>query len=342
MKVFIHYEDNDDSDLHKSLKLTLPKSWKNGPVSKLLKQFVETYNSNEQLSAKNAMVECELHLGIKVEKEDRQTAKSSSSSRTNMGSLVTEEKDAVNSDNDNMKVLASDAVTLDVLNDRDSVFVCHGPSQTLSEILAVQEEEEKKKKEELASTVSCVRFGCTRRFPKEGPYPTNCQFHKSPPVFHETAKFWSCCPNKKAYDWDEFQSIPGCQSLPNCTHIKDENDANEKLFLGGCDMRGQTNDSGNKLKSIEDFNNNNSGKNTVLDRFRSLMNELDIEDELIDQVLNGLRKEAGVNSVEDNAKNSSISNVDNPAEMKIVQDLLAKQMKSALKSIAAEQLRIKT
>jgi hypothetical protein len=34
--------------------------------------------------------------------------------------------------------------------------------------------------------------------------------HKSPPVFHETAKWWSCCPQKKAYDWETFQDIPGC------------------------------------------------------------------------------------------------------------------------------------
>lgn len=338
MKVFIHYEDNDDLDLHKSLKLTLPKSWKNGPVSKLLKQFVETYNSNERLGAKNELVESELHLGIKLEKDGSQTA-TSNSSRTNMGSLANDEKSEINNDDDdasNIKVFASDAITLDVLNDRDSVFVYHGPSQTLDEILALQEEEEMERRKMLASTVSCVRLGCTRRFNKEGPYPTNCQFHKSPPVFHETAKFWSCCPNKKAYDWDEFQSIPGCKSLPHCTHLKDESDTNEKLFLGGCDMRGQTNDFATKLKSIEDFNNDNSGKNTVLDGFRSTMNELDIENELIDQVLHGLKKEAGINEVGDN------NDAEDPAKMKIVQELLAKEMKSALKSIAAEQLRIKS
>ena len=35
MKVFIHYEDNENTDLNKSLKITLPKSWKNGPAGKI-------------------------------------------------------------------------------------------------------------------------------------------------------------------------------------------------------------------------------------------------------------------------------------------------------------------
>ena len=34
--------------------------------------------------------------------------------------------------------------------------------------------------------------------------------HKSPPFFHDLKKGWSCCPGKVAYDWEEFQAIPGC------------------------------------------------------------------------------------------------------------------------------------
>ena len=32
-------------------------------------------------------------------------------------------------------------------------------------------------------------------------------YHKLPPVFHETAKFWACCPDKKCYDWDSFMGV---------------------------------------------------------------------------------------------------------------------------------------
>eukprot|EP00560_Eucampia_antarctica_P008724 CAMPEP_0197826434 /NCGR_PEP_ID=MMETSP1437-20131217/3396_1 /TAXON_ID=49252 ORGANISM="Eucampia antarctica, Strain CCMP1452" /NCGR_SAMPLE_ID=MMETSP1437 /ASSEMBLY_ACC=CAM_ASM_001096 /LENGTH=329 /DNA_ID=CAMNT_0043426873 /DNA_START=73 /DNA_END=1062 /DNA_ORIENTATION=+ len=328
MKVFIHYEDNKDTELHKSLKLTLPKSWKNGSVSKILSQFVETYNSNDRFGAKNPLIESELHLGTEVEGDNDDNT----NHKTNMDSLVEE---VPSSPCKKIKALASNAITIEVLNDRDSIYVCHGPSQTVEEVLALQKKKEDEHKQKLASTVACVRFGCQKRFPKEGPYPENCTHHKSPPVFHETAKFWSCCPLKKAYDWDEFQSIPGCCTADACSHVKEEKDENEKSFLGGCDMRIQNKDNAPKLKTIDDFNSNNdenSKSDSVLDRFQSVMNELDIENELIFQVFAGMKKEAGMLSVEEE---------NDPAKTKLLQELLAKKMKTALKSIAAEQLRIK-
>jgi len=30
------------------------------------------------------------------------------------------------------------------------------------------------------------------------------------PVFHDAIKLWSCCPDKKCYDFDEFMAVPGC------------------------------------------------------------------------------------------------------------------------------------
>ena len=67
MKVLLHYEDNPDTELWKSLKITLPKSWKNGPTSKLLAQFVESYNGNEAFAA-NLLKEEELHCAISSSK----------------------------------------------------------------------------------------------------------------------------------------------------------------------------------------------------------------------------------------------------------------------------------
>eukprot|EP01083_Nonionella_stella_P271322 919367_1 len=61
MKVFLYYEDNDHKMLHKTLKITLPKSWKNGPTSKLLHQFVETYNASD-LSKSLTLNADEMHL----------------------------------------------------------------------------------------------------------------------------------------------------------------------------------------------------------------------------------------------------------------------------------------
>ena len=41
----MHYDTPSDAHLHKTLKMTLPKKWVPGPSSKLLIQFVESYNT---------------------------------------------------------------------------------------------------------------------------------------------------------------------------------------------------------------------------------------------------------------------------------------------------------
>ncbi|CAK0830890.1 unnamed protein product [Prorocentrum cordatum] len=66
--------------------------------------------------------------------------------------------------------------------------------------------------------------------------PQPCVYHKSPPIFHETAKWWSCCSDKKAYEFEEFMRIPGCQT--GFCSADPENQASQKRFLGGCDLRG--------------------------------------------------------------------------------------------------------
>jgi len=79
----------------------------------------------------------------------------------------------------------------------------------------------------------CKNFGCQRLYDPNGP-PQVCVHHKAPPIFHETAKWWSCCPNSKAYDFDEFMAIPGCVKGV-CTNVKQEG----KTYLGGCDLRAE-------------------------------------------------------------------------------------------------------
>ncbi|CAE7562188.1 CHORD [Symbiodinium microadriaticum] len=81
--------------------------------------------------------------------------------------------------------------------------------------------------------VRCKNFGCSQFFDPRYPEQTVCTHHRLPPVFHETAKYWACCPDKKAYDWDEFMKIPGCQT-GHCTSV-----AKDKKFLGGADIRAE-------------------------------------------------------------------------------------------------------
>ena len=299
MKVLIHYEDNPDTELWKSLKITLPKSWKTGPTSKLLGQFVESYNANESLGGgPNPMKEEELHLAIKVQEQEKSV----------------------------LRPLASDAVTIDVIPDRADVYVLHGPSETLAEVDARKKAAERAKREELINTVQCTHFGCKKRFPRGGPYP-DCCYHKSPPVFHETAKFWSCCPDKKAYDFDDFEKIPGCCN-GTCTEVKE---ADQKQFLGGSDLREQV--EAVQLKSIDDFNMAQAAGGAdaapVLERLQKVLEELGIEKDLYQQVVEGIRKDQSTQASTE-------------AELlDAIKVELGNKLKNSLKAIAAEQLRIK-
>lgn len=81
--------------------------------------------------------------------------------------------------------------------------------------------------------VRCKNYGCNKFFDPTKPECTTCVRHKSPPVFHETAKYWACCQDKKAYDWEEFMKIPGCDR-GHCSTVKPD-----KSFLGGTDLRAE-------------------------------------------------------------------------------------------------------
>jgi hypothetical protein len=298
MKVLLHYEESEQTELHKSLKITLPKSWKTGPTSQLLSQFIESYNGNASFSD-NKLQESEMHLSI----------------RQAVGTF--EKKELV--------PLASNAVVLDAILDRADVYICHGPSFTLEAKAEEAAAALKQKQDELASTVPCTHFGCKKRFPPGGPYP-ECQYHVLPPVFHETAKFWSCCPTKKAYDFEDFQNIPGCQTGA-CSEIKDPE---SKLFLGGSDLREQV--EAPKLKSIDDFNKSQEAGSEaapVLERLQAVLEELGIEKELYNQVIDGYKKEFADKGW-------------NEAELlELIAQELGDELKKSMKAIAVDQLRLK-
>ena len=197
----------------------------------------------------------------------------------------------------------------------------------MQEYAREEQETRAKREQELKNTVQCTRFGCKNRFPRGGPYP-DCRYHKSPPVFHETAKFWSCCPNKKAYDWEDFQNIPGCQT-GKCTEVKE---SEGKQFLGGTDLREQAGEAV-KLKSIDDFNKAQAAGGAdaapVLGRLGKALEEIGVEKDLFEQITEGI-------------KNDLSSRHSSDAELlEAVKTELGSKLKAAMKSIAAEQLRIK-
>eukprot|EP00540_Astrosyne_radiata_P018032 CAMPEP_0116846106 /NCGR_PEP_ID=MMETSP0418-20121206/13650_1 /TAXON_ID=1158023 /ORGANISM="Astrosyne radiata, Strain 13vi08-1A" /LENGTH=369 /DNA_ID=CAMNT_0004477315 /DNA_START=72 /DNA_END=1181 /DNA_ORIENTATION=+ len=298
MKVFLNYSDNSNENLHKTLKMTLPKSWKEAPTSRLLGQFVESYNVTMGDDA-NLMKPNEMHLAIRNDRD--------------VLALVP---------------LPSDALIGKVIVDHADVYVLHGKSQTMEEICVEQEQEEKKRKQELSQIGRCTHFGCKNTFPKGGPYP-ECVYHVAPPVFHETAKFWSCCPNRKAYDWNDFEAIEGCHRGV-CTEIKPQG---VKSFLGGTDLRAQMAASRPSLRSIDDFNRSQAAGAAapLLDRLRHAMSDMGIEQELYDQVVHGIKKELREEKEYE----------DDASLLEDVADKLGRQLKQAMKNIAIDQLRIK-
>merc|ERR1711971_257869 len=158
----------------------------------------------------------------------------------------------------------------------------------------------------MKSLVQCTHFGCNKRFKKGGPYP-DCSYHKAPPVFHETAKFWSCCPDKKAYDWDDFQAITGCQS----GICSEKENKYEKSFLGGCDVRKAAN-GGEELKTVEEFNKSKE----VIQSLRIVLDDIGVDSFFFDQVINEIKKNEG--------------------ERKIVK-ILSEKIKSALKELVIKE-----
>ena len=37
-----------------------------------------------------------------------------------------------------------------------------------------------------------------------------CVYHSGQVIFHETLKYWTCCPHKKFTDFDDFEALIGC------------------------------------------------------------------------------------------------------------------------------------
>ena len=49
-------------------------------------------------------------------------------------------------------------------------------------------------------------------------------------MFHETYKWWGCCPKQKKFEFDEFMNVPGCRMGP---HWNGEGEGPEGEAVGG-------------------------------------------------------------------------------------------------------------
>jgi hypothetical protein len=83
-------------------------------------------------------------------------------------------------------------------------------SSITSAMKVISDENRKSSRNEDGTTARCQRKGCQKTFNINENNPTACQYHKGQPVFHDAVKFWSCCPDRKCYDFDEFLAVKGC------------------------------------------------------------------------------------------------------------------------------------
>ncbi|MFN9901003.1 MAG: hypothetical protein ACK55Z_19930, partial [bacterium] len=69
-----------------------------------------------------------------------------------------------------------------------------------------KEEEAKAEKEPVMSNdgkYMCANKGCAdKSFKLEENNDAACKFHKGEAIFHDVKKYWSCCTDKPAYDFD--------------------------------------------------------------------------------------------------------------------------------------------
>jgi len=207
MKITLKYEEAPTEDLHMTLRLTLPQKYVNGANKEVVKLFVDHYNKKHE---KNPISTDNLHLkivgGVHLDNEER----------------VRESL----SGGDECYLLGKDST--------GPKAEAHGtgyctPATSSQPAKKCQAEEKAVKNSD--GKLRCKNFGCQKFFDPDGP-PQECRHHKAAPIFHETAKWWSCCPDSKAYDFDEFMKIPGCTE-GFCTN---ESQA-KKRFLGGTDLR---------------------------------------------------------------------------------------------------------
>lgn len=114
----------------------------------------------------------------------------------------------------------------------------------------------------------CKNYGCNKHFSEEDNSDTACQHHNGPPIFHDTMKCWSCCRDRKAYDFESFQEIKGCNVgrhslVPPSVHIAPSPNArpnDDTGASGGGASGGAANVAPPQpvLKSISDYNSQNA------------------------------------------------------------------------------------
>eukprot|EP00753_Platysulcus_tardus_P000067 PLAT10063.1.p2 GENE.PLAT10063.1~~PLAT10063.1.p2 ORF type:complete len:345 (+),score=126.49 PLAT10063.1:3-1037(+) len=186
-RVYLRWTEGSEEDAM-TLKLTLPKKWRLGVVSKLKSFFVDAYNDKNE-----------------------------------PGLLL----DDVHVENADGQPLADSDLVQDYIKNKEDVYIRPGPppaererpervlaaiaaEQAAKEAAEAAEAAKKALEEERRGKLRCRNYGCHVWYTEEENSDDACLHHVSPPLFHETRKGWTCCPDRTAFDWEGFKSIEGC------------------------------------------------------------------------------------------------------------------------------------
>lgn len=165
-------------------------------------------------------------------------------------------KDSVHLTDNSQEQIYSDAVVGTVLQDRYDYYIRDGvhvkPAVTVKATTEADSESVFK--------LRCKNFGCNKFYTEEENSDTACRHHVAPPIFHDRVKGWTCCKEKKAYDWEEFQAIEGCTVGPHSTVATGQKIFADSPTVAACneaESRNPGQQSAPVLKSIDDYNKQN-------------------------------------------------------------------------------------
>ena len=197
MKVYIHYNPSSEGEalgayIPTTLAIKLPNSWLNGDNKQILTLFLSHYQKKLMDNNNN-----------------------SSSSTTPIIPLVTDIQQwyIISAKQEH---LPHATIIQDYIHNGDDIYIQPGtPPNTIYISNSNNTADTDIPSSVITNTSSkpllyCRNFGCMKQYRESENHETACIYHNKPPLFHETKKSWTCCPNEHSYDWDDFVKIPGC------------------------------------------------------------------------------------------------------------------------------------
>jgi len=86
------------------------------------------------------------------------------------------------------------------------------PTAVTAASAAVKSCQQRKSTRQTDGTAKCLNKGCQIVFRVDENSNSSCRYHSGQPVFHDAIKYWSCCPEKKCYDFETFLQVAGCST----------------------------------------------------------------------------------------------------------------------------------